>query len=661
MELQLHNENDELFQIMKGKMSTEQEQIFMTSHYLYLQYGTDNTKFVIDFDDVWKNVEFTQKGSAKKILIKHFTEHIDYKIGASPKCEAPNGENIACSNCKASNDEKAACSNCKAPSISSKNIGGSGLNKETILLTVDCFKNFCMLASTPKAKVIRFYYVKMENIMHEYFRLKNNELQNTLTLSKNALQISIKETAIKRHEVLIESNKNKCVVYFCRIQLLEDGSFILKIGESTDVKSRMEALSCNFGTTVIILDIFSCENSLRFERFLHNSPEIIKYKYNNLEHKNKKMSTEAYHIPNQKEYEKIVKFAKTELSNYNSMEMMKLRVEEKRIDSNIKQNETDMEKYKVISSLIPFCKNYDEIMNILNKITSPINPTINHLEIEPKKEFVRIEEDPVLPIEPNNIQIEIIEEIVESQEEENSPEIKSEEEITISTIETTELFKTANATGPIVQIYHKYDLKKVVQVYNSIMETTRDFNYNNKTASSTAIKKAYQHKTLYLDYRWHFIFDRKENDLQKPRDIGETVITQERNQGQVAMLNIDKTKILKVFKLAKDAAKEILQHPSAMCVAIKHSTPLNNHYWFRWENIDEHIQEEFLQSNILPIKAKNVRGIRIKQLHPTTNEIVKIFASYTDIQKDLKISVKKIKELIENNEIYLGKYKFKLF
>jgi hypothetical protein len=127
------------------------------------------------------------------------------------------------------------------------------------------------------------------------------------------------------------------------------------------------------------------------------------------------------------------------------------------------------------------------------------------------------------------------------------------------------------------------------------------------------------------------------------------------------MLNIDKTKIIKVFKLAKDAAKEILQHPSAMCVAIKHSTPLNNHYWFRWENIDENIQEEFLQSNTLPIKAKNVRGIKIKQLHPTTNEIVKIFASYTDIQKELKISVRKIKELIENNEIYNGKYKFKLF
>ena len=66
-ELQIKSD-DELFQIMKAKMNTEEEQIFMTSHYLFLQYGTDSTKFVIDFDDVWKNVEFTQKVSAKRLL-----------------------------------------------------------------------------------------------------------------------------------------------------------------------------------------------------------------------------------------------------------------------------------------------------------------------------------------------------------------------------------------------------------------------------------------------------------------------------------------------------------------------------------------------------------------------------------------------------------------
>lgn len=582
MELTL--QSDELFQVMKIHMTTEQEQIFMASHYLYLQHGTDSTKFVVDFDDVWKNVDFTRRGNAKRILTNNFTENEDYKVSIirSEDCE-------------------------KAASLSGeaafKKLGGSGQNKETILLSVDCFKNFCMIASTPKAKVIRSYYIKMENIMHEYykdFKIKNDVLQN-------ALSVSVKETAIKRHEVLIESNKNKWVVYFCRMRLNDDGSFILKIGESTDIKNRIEALSCDFGTSIVVLDVFNCENSLRFERFLHNSKEISKYKYNQLEHKNKTLSTEAYHIPTQKEYEKLIKFTKNELSKYNSMELMKLRIEEKRID--------------LVATIVPLCKNYDEIMNILDKMTSPIT-----CSIESQKEFIAIREEP-------------------KQEEQHKIEEKGSE---------------SNSSGPIVQIYHKDNLQKVVRVFSSIIEATRDFNYNNKTASFTCIKKANQFKTVYLDHRWHFITNRQEIDLDKPRGIGETVITQERKQGQVAMLNIDKTKIIDVFKMAKEAAKSISQHPSAMCSAIKYMSPLNNHYWFLWENVSASLRNDFLESNILPVRAKNIRGIKIELLHPNSNDVVKTFDSYTDVQKELKISIKKIKELIENNESYKGKYRFKL-
>jgi phage anti-repressor protein len=570
MELAL--QSDELFQIMKGRMTTEHEQIFMASHYLYLEHGTDNTKFVVDFDDVWKNVDFTQKANAKRLLEKHFTEKTDYVIVFFPKEELLQGQ-----------------------------LGGRP--KETIMLTVDCFKNFCMVASTPKAKVIRSYYIKMENIMHEYyknFKIKNEVLQN-------ALDISVKETAIKRHEVLIESNKNKWVVYFCRIRLNDDGSFILKIGESTDIKNRIEALSCDFDTSIIVLDVFNCENSLRFERFLHNSKELVKYKYNHLEHKNKTLSTEAYHIPTLKEYEKLIKFAKTELSKYNSMELMKLRIEEKRID--------------MVAALVSICKNHDEVMSILEKITSPI--TCN---IESPKECITI---------------------TKQEEKEKSPELE-------------ENGPTANSTGPIVQIYHKDNLQKVVRVFSSIIEATRDFDYDNKTASFTCIKKANQHKTLYLDHRWHFISNRQEIDLHKPRDIGETVLTQERKQGQVAMLNIDKTKIISVFKMAKEAAKSISQHPSALCTAIKYMSPLNNHYWLHWENVSVALRNDFLKTNILPVREPNIRGVKIDLLCIHSNEIVQTFNSYTDVQKELKVSARKIKELIETNETYKGQYKFRL-
>lgn len=84
MELRTRNDNhdnhDELFQLMKEQMNSEQEQIFMASHYLYLQYGTDNTKFVVDFDDVWKNVDFTRRDNAKRILTKNFIENENYEV-----------------------------------------------------------------------------------------------------------------------------------------------------------------------------------------------------------------------------------------------------------------------------------------------------------------------------------------------------------------------------------------------------------------------------------------------------------------------------------------------------------------------------------------------------------------------------------------------------
>lgn len=303
----------------------------------------------------------------------------------------------------------------------------------------------------------------------------------------------------------------------------------------------------------------------------------------------------------------------------NNIELIKLRIEEKKID-------LEQKKVDLILLLTNNCKNYDEVMNILNKIISPIN----------LKDEYNVNDN---QYEENN------------QDDEDNQEDDNEDEIINN--------KKPNSTSPIVQIYHKNDLEKVVNVYDSIMEATRDFNYNDKTASFTAIKKAYQHKTIYLDYRWHFILDRKETDLFKPREIGETVITKDQNKDKVAMLNIDKTKIIKVFNLCKDAAKEILQHPSAISTAVKFSTPLNNYYWMRWDNIDDCIKNDFLESNILPEKYKNIRGIKIQQLDPITNETIKIFLSYTEVQKELKISIRKVKELIENNETYKGKYKFK--
>ena len=78
----------------------------------------------------------------------------------------------------------------------------------------------------------------------------------------------------------------------------------------------------------------------------------------------------------------------------------------------------------------------------------------------------------------------------------------------------------------------------------------------------------------------------------------------------------------------------------------------------RWENVDKSIQDDYLLLNPLPEKHKNKRGIKINQIDPITNTLIKTFSSYTDVQKELKISLKKIKEIIATKENYQGKYIF---
>jgi hypothetical protein len=188
MELTL--QNDDLFQMIKARMTTEEVQIFMDYHYLYLQHGADSTKFVVDFDNVWKDVGFTRRCNAKRILMKHFTENENYTISV-PKGELPPGKGKV-----------------------------SGQSKETILLTVDCFKCFCVVASTPKAKVIRSYHTKMENIMCEYykgFQTKYEALQNDNDVStkeyEELMKLTKSESSIQKKIDMIYAVMPLCKNY----------------------------------------------------------------------------------------------------------------------------------------------------------------------------------------------------------------------------------------------------------------------------------------------------------------------------------------------------------------------------------------------------------------------------------------------------------------
>lgn len=72
--------------------------------------------------------------------------------------------------------------------LENKNIGGAGLNKEIILLTVNAFKKFCLKANTKKADQIHDYYIKLEELIQETVIEENVEITKQLLIKQKLMK-----------------------------------------------------------------------------------------------------------------------------------------------------------------------------------------------------------------------------------------------------------------------------------------------------------------------------------------------------------------------------------------------------------------------------------------------------------------------------------------
>ena len=63
---------------VRTNFTTYEQQMFISSFYCYLNYD-DKHDFIIDLDNIWKWLGFTQKIDSKRLLEKHFKLDIDYK------------------------------------------------------------------------------------------------------------------------------------------------------------------------------------------------------------------------------------------------------------------------------------------------------------------------------------------------------------------------------------------------------------------------------------------------------------------------------------------------------------------------------------------------------------------------------------------------------
>jgi phage anti-repressor protein len=123
-----------------------------------LNYNEED--FIIDLSDILQWLGFSKKDKCKDLLINNFVLNIDYK-SSSNNVFPLNREN----------------------SNLIKNVGGRP--SETILMTINTFKELCIKANTQKAKNIRTYFIKLEKIIFEIINEEAKDLKELIYLKKN--------------------------------------------------------------------------------------------------------------------------------------------------------------------------------------------------------------------------------------------------------------------------------------------------------------------------------------------------------------------------------------------------------------------------------------------------------------------------------------------
>jgi hypothetical protein len=274
-----------LIEKVKNVFTDYEQQLFLSSFYCYLKYDPKND-FVIDLDNVWSWLGFSQKVNAKRVLEKNFVINNDYK-------------SLLCKLAKQSKQPK------------------GGYNKETFMLNVETFKKFCLKAGTKKADEVHDYFIKLENIMFEIAKEECDELKNQLKLLEHTKNKETEEKLIKQKEqVLLKEYANVgTLIYIIKVKTYDNGTYVVKIGHSTKgIQSRYNEHKIKYDEC-LLLNCFKVDKSKEFETFLHQHGTIHPTKVTNLIGHEKE--NELFLIGTTLTYQILIRLIEDNIDNYN--------------------------------------------------------------------------------------------------------------------------------------------------------------------------------------------------------------------------------------------------------------------------------------------------------------------------------------------------------
>jgi phage anti-repressor protein len=346
--------------------SNYEQQLFLSSFYCYLQYDY-KTDYVIDLDNIWSWLGFSQKYNAKYLLQKNFTIKVDYIIIAPEgvaKIIAPE------------------------PSGAKKTPRG-GHNKETIMLNVDTFKKMCMKAGTKKADEIHDYFIKLEKVLQETLYEESNDLKLQLEQQKTE-ETKREDKQKKEYEIKLEQQKVLekekillreygtigAIFYIIKVKTWENKQYVIKIGESRrGIADRYKEHKSKYEECVL-LDCFAVERSRDFETFIKDHDYIRPNKFKTLEgHENE---LELLLIGKNLTYQTLINIINHNIKYFNN-DTGKLQLENERLQLLLEMKSTNNDNL-LIHELIKTVKQLSAKIDNLEKINKEVRETITTVQ-----------------------------------------------------------------------------------------------------------------------------------------------------------------------------------------------------------------------------------------------------------------------------------------
>jgi archaellum component FlaC len=514
--------NVKLLDKIKENFSDADQQLFIGSFYCYLNYDTKRD-YVVDLDDVWKWIGFSQKVRAHEVLERHFTVDSDYQQITSQM-----GARVE--------EQK----------------GRGGHNIKKIMMTIKCFKSLCLKAQTKKASEIHDYYLKLEEILHETLEENGKEITEKMEEHKRQLDQTIedqkrlldqkdealtKSHELERHKILLRKygQITGSLVYIVRIKEGDNGTYIIKIGESRKgIKNRLTEFKHKYGNQVLILDCFPVHDSAGLEKYLHHHPEIHPHQVKNLE--GHETEQELFLMGGDLTYQRLLDIIDICQSQFHYLpsdyELLKLENEQLR-------SQTTTSAATMTSPM-----DHAILQQILQKVQT--------LEATNKDIITRL----------------------------NAMQTK-----------TTTVFSQPDPhLGPRLQKIHPETLQ-ILHVYETVTECMKE----NLAMKRPSINKAVREHTIYRGFRWQLI-DR-ELDPHTAQTLAPTKATKPQKNGYVAKVNQEQTEILHVYLDRKTAAQEN-NYPSIASLdnAVKNHTIKDGHYYQLYEECDA-LKERFQEKH----------------------------------------------------------------